>query len=76
MFDQVLSYDLPGSGVAIPSGSLLATVTFLDERADITGPDAAVPAAGQTRNVNVLSAVSQSTTCRVAPTRSPASAVS
>jgi stage III sporulation protein SpoIIIAA len=54
----------------------LATVTFLDERADITGPDAAVPAAGQTRNVNVLSAVSQSTTCRVAPTRSPASAVS
>src|ERR1039458_8690599 len=55
-FDQVLSYDLPGSGVAIPSGSLLATITFLGERADITGPDAAVPASGQTRNANVLSA--------------------
>ena len=48
-------------------------LTFLGERADISGPDAAEPVADIQRNANVLCAACQSTTCRGSPpTSSPA----
>ena len=53
--------------------SLLATVTFLGERADITGPDRRMLVSGRRRNADVLFATSQSTTTsRITPTKSPA----